>query len=75
MIAFVSGTVAALAPDAAVVEVGGVGMAVQCTPNTLSTLRLGKPAKLALTACMRKLLTILNAIVRTQTPCRLTQPA
>lgn len=42
MIAFVSGTVAALAPDAAVVEVGGVGMAVQCTPNTLSTLRIGK---------------------------------
>ena len=35
MIAFVSGPVAALAPDTAVVEVGGVGMAVQCTPNTL----------------------------------------
>jgi transposase len=35
----------------------------------------GKPRKLALIACMRKLLTILNAIVRTQTPCRLTQPA
>jgi transposase len=28
----------------------------------------GKPKKLALTACMRKLLTILNAIVRTNTP-------
>lgn len=28
----------------------------------------GKPTKVALTACMRKLLTILNAIVRTQTP-------
>ncbi|MEU1696741.1 OB-fold domain-containing protein, partial [Streptomyces hirsutus] len=42
MIAFVSGTVAALAPDTAVVEVGGVGMAVQCTPNTLSTLRVGQ---------------------------------
>ena len=41
MIAFVSGTVAALAPDAAVVEVGGVGMAVQCTPNTLSTSAAG----------------------------------
>ena len=27
----------------------------------------GKPAKLALTACMRKMLTILNAMVRTQT--------
>ncbi|HEU4648254.1 MAG TPA: IS110 family transposase, partial [Gemmatimonadales bacterium] len=28
----------------------------------------GKPAKVALTACMRKLLTILNAMVRTNTP-------
>ncbi|WP_329341311.1 Holliday junction branch migration protein RuvA [Streptomyces sp. NBC_00663] len=54
MIAFVSGTVAALAPDTAVVEVGGVGMAVQCTPNTLSTLRLGKPAKLATSLVVRE---------------------
>jgi transposase len=30
----------------------------------------GKPKKVALTACMRKLLTILNAIVRDQTPWR-----
>ncbi|MBT2884153.1 Holliday junction branch migration protein RuvA, partial [Streptomyces sp. McG5] len=34
-------TVAALAPDSAVVEVGGIGMAVQCTPDTLSGLRVG----------------------------------
>ncbi|MGW3291242.1 Holliday junction branch migration protein RuvA [Streptomyces sp. NPDC001002] len=54
MIAFVSGTVAALAPDTAVVEVGGVGMAVQCTPNTLSTLRLGKQAKLATSLVVRE---------------------
>jgi Holliday junction DNA helicase RuvA len=54
MIAFVSGTVAALAPDAAVLEVGGVGMAIQCTPNTLSTLRLGKPAKLATSLVVRE---------------------
>ncbi|MFG2782218.1 Holliday junction branch migration protein RuvA [Streptomyces prunicolor] len=54
MIAFVSGTVAALAPDTAVVEVGGVGMAIQCTPNTLSTLRLGKPAKLATSLVVRE---------------------
>ena len=33
MIAFVSGPVAALAPTTAVIEVGGVGMAVQCTPE------------------------------------------
>ncbi|WOX08337.1 Holliday junction branch migration protein RuvA [Streptomyces sp. N50] len=54
MIAFVSGTVAALAPDTAVLEVGGVGMAVQCTPNALSTLRLGKPAKLATSLVVRE---------------------
>ncbi|MCC7048799.1 MAG: IS110 family transposase, partial [Alphaproteobacteria bacterium] len=28
----------------------------------------GKPKKLAITACMRKLLTILNAILRDKTP-------
>ncbi|KUN02019.1 ATP-dependent DNA helicase RuvA [Streptomyces yokosukanensis] len=54
MIAFVSGTVAALAPDAAVVEVGGVGMAVQCTPNTLSALRVGRPAKLHTSLVVRE---------------------
>ncbi|MGQ4386646.1 Holliday junction branch migration protein RuvA [Streptomyces sp. SAS_270] len=54
MIAFVSGPVAALAPDAAVVEVGGVGIAVQCTPNTLSTLRMGQPAKLATSLVVRE---------------------
>ncbi len=32
----------------------------------------GKPAKVALVACMRKLLTILNAMVRTNTPWHLT---
>lgn len=54
MIAFVSGTIAALAPDAAVVEVGGVGMAVQCTPNTLSALRMGRPAKLHTSLVVRE---------------------
>ncbi|MEV6794190.1 Holliday junction branch migration protein RuvA [Streptomyces sp. NPDC051320] len=54
MIAFVSGPVAALAPTTAVVEVGGVGMAVQCTPNTLSTLRIGQQAKLATSLVVRE---------------------
>ncbi|MBD0740709.1 Holliday junction branch migration protein RuvA [Streptomyces sp. CBMA152] len=54
MIAFVSGPVAALAPDAAVVEVGGVGMALQCTPNTLATLRVGQHAKLATSLVVRE---------------------
>ncbi|MER7111857.1 Holliday junction branch migration protein RuvA [Streptomyces sp. NPDC000229] len=54
MIAFVSGPVAALAPTTAVIEVGGIGMAVQCTPNTLSGLRVGQEAKLATSLVVRE---------------------
>ncbi|GAA3775954.1 Holliday junction branch migration protein RuvA [Streptomyces phyllanthi] len=54
MIAFVSGPVAALAPDSAVVEVGGIGIAVQCTPGTLSGLRMGRPTKLATSLVVRE---------------------
>jgi Holliday junction DNA helicase RuvA len=54
MIAYLNGTVAALAPDAAVLEVGGVGMAVQCTPNTLARLRIGERAKLATSLVVRE---------------------
>ncbi|SHM50934.1 Holliday junction branch migration protein RuvA [Actinacidiphila paucisporea] len=54
MIAFVSGQVAALAPDTAVIEVGGVGMAVQCAPNTLAALRIGKPARLSTSLVVRE---------------------
>ena len=34
MIAFVAGRVASLSSDGAVVEVGGIGLTVQCTPGT-----------------------------------------
>ncbi|MEU2162625.1 Holliday junction branch migration protein RuvA [Streptomyces chengbuensis] len=54
MIAFVSGPVAALAPTTAVIEVGGVGMAVQCTPDTLSELRVGQEARLATSLVVRE---------------------
>ncbi|MEU3775720.1 Holliday junction branch migration protein RuvA [Streptomyces sp. NPDC032472] len=54
MIAFVSGPVAALTPTAAVIEVGGVGMAVQCTPNTIAGLRTGEPARLATSLVVRE---------------------
>lgn len=54
MIAFVSGPVAALGPDTAVVEVGGVGMAVQCTPDTLSRLRVGQETRLATSLVVRE---------------------
>ena len=46
--------------------------AVRCNPVIrASYLRLraaGKPAKVALTACMRKLLVIINAMVRSNIP-------
>lgn len=54
MIASVRGRVAALAPDGAVIEVGGVGLAVACTPNTLAALRLGEDARLATTLVVRE---------------------
>ena len=54
MIAFVAGRVAALAPDGAVVEVGGVGLSVQCTPATIASLRLGEPAHLPTSLVVRE---------------------
>ncbi|MFF1419039.1 Holliday junction branch migration protein RuvA [Streptomyces sp. NPDC058280] len=54
MIAFVSGPVAALAPTTAVIEVGGIGMAVQCSPGTLAGLRIGQQAKLATSLVVRE---------------------
>ncbi|WP_354643513.1 Holliday junction branch migration protein RuvA [Kitasatospora camelliae] len=54
MIAFVQGPVAAVAGGTAVVEVGGVGMAVQCTPSTLAALRIGEPARLATSLVVRE---------------------
>jgi Holliday junction DNA helicase RuvA len=54
MIASVSGKVAALAPDSAVIEVGGVGLAVQCSPGTLAGLRTGEPARLATSLVVRE---------------------
>src|SRR5262245_11686445 len=54
MIASVAGRVTAVAPEAAVIEVGGVGFAVQCTPNTLAGLRVGHPARLATSLIVRE---------------------
>jgi Holliday junction DNA helicase RuvA len=54
MIAFVAGRVAALAPDGAVVEVGGVGLSVQCTPSTLAQLRVGESAHLPTSLVVRE---------------------
>jgi Holliday junction DNA helicase RuvA len=54
MIAFVSGPVAAVAPDAAVIEVGGLGLSVQCAPGTLAGLRIGEQARLATSLVVRE---------------------
>ena len=54
MIAFVRGRVAALSPDVAVIEVGGVGLEVLCGPGTLAELRVGQEATLATALVVRE---------------------
>jgi holliday junction DNA helicase RuvA len=54
VIAHLRGTVAAVAPDGAVIEVGGVGMRVQCTPGTLALLKPGEPAQVATSLVVRE---------------------
>jgi Holliday junction DNA helicase RuvA len=54
VISSVRGVVAALGPDGAVVEVGGVGLAVSCSPGTLARLRLGEQARLATSLVVRE---------------------
>jgi holliday junction DNA helicase RuvA len=54
VIAFVSGPVAAVSAGTAVLEVGGVGLAVQCTPGTLANLHPGVPARLATSLVVRE---------------------
>ena len=54
MIASVRGRVLALRLDAAVVEVGGVGLLLQATPATLAGLRLGAEAELATSLVVRE---------------------
>jgi holliday junction DNA helicase RuvA len=54
MIASVRGRVASVAPDGAVVEVGGVGLSVVCAPATLAGLRVGEEARLATSLVVRE---------------------
>ena len=54
MIAFVRGTVAAVTLSSAVLEVGGVGLEVMCTPGTLATLRTGQSATLPTSMVVRE---------------------
>jgi Holliday junction DNA helicase RuvA len=54
MIAHVTGPVAAVSPEGAVIEVGGVGLLVQCTPGTLARLRPGEQARVATSLVVRE---------------------
>ena len=54
MIASVSGKVAAVGPDVAIVEIGGVGLALSCTPSTLAGLRVGEHATLSTALVVRE---------------------
>jgi Holliday junction DNA helicase RuvA len=54
VIAHLNGTVTALTPDGVVIDVGGVGLRVQCTPDTLATLRPGAPGRVATSLVVRE---------------------
>ena len=54
MIASVRGTVAALTLTSAVIDVGGVGMELQCAPATLAALRVGEVAALPTSLVVRE---------------------
>jgi Holliday junction DNA helicase RuvA len=54
VIASVAGRVAAVSPDGAVVEVGGVGLSVQCTPGTIARLQVGEQARLSTSLIVRE---------------------
>jgi len=54
MIASLRGVVAAIAPDSAVIEVGGVGLRVHCAPGTLAGLKAGVEARLSTSMVVRE---------------------
>ncbi|HEY8789761.1 MAG TPA: Holliday junction branch migration protein RuvA [Actinopolymorphaceae bacterium] len=54
MIASVRGAVTHLGPTSAVLDVGGIGLDVQCAPGTLAALRVGEPATLATVLVVRE---------------------
>jgi holliday junction DNA helicase RuvA len=54
VIAHLDGMVCSIAPDGAVIDVGGVGLLVQCTPGTLAGLRTGERARVATSLLVRE---------------------
>jgi Holliday junction DNA helicase RuvA len=54
MIAHLDGEVSSVAPDGAVIDIGGIGLLVQCTPGTLAGLRPGQRARVATSLVVRE---------------------
>ncbi len=54
MIAFVRGQVAQVGITSVVVDLGSVGVEVQCAPGTIAGLRVGSPAELATSLVVRE---------------------
>jgi holliday junction DNA helicase RuvA len=54
MIAHLDGMVTAVAPEGAVIDVGGVGLLVQCSPGTLAGLRPGNRARVSTSLVVRE---------------------
>jgi Holliday junction DNA helicase RuvA len=54
VISHLDGNVCSIAPEGAVIDVGGVGLAVQCTPATLARLRPGERARVPTSLVVRE---------------------
>jgi Holliday junction DNA helicase RuvA len=54
VIAHLDGLVAAVVPEGAVIDVGGVGLLVQCSPGTLAGLRPGERARVSTSLVVRE---------------------
>ena len=54
MIAHVRGPVAAVTLTSAVIDVGGVGMQIMCSPGTIATLRIGAEVQLSTSMVVRE---------------------
>lgn len=54
MIAHLDGIVTTVAPEGAVIDVGGVGLLVQCSPGTLAALRPGERSRVCTSLVVRE---------------------
>jgi Holliday junction DNA helicase RuvA len=54
VIAFVRGNVASVGGTEVVVDVGGIGLTLSCTPSAASSVRVGEPAELAASLVVRE---------------------